>query len=179
MSALREAGLYRENLPHTSDFEMWMRLAVHHDVGRVNGPFQGFYREHASSMSRTVHGGVFTDVSERLRALDSVLSEYTAMLPDASRMSDVAHRAIAREALSHAISAFARGITEQEPVDDYMALASKTWHNADRLREWRVVSRLNSAEKITLPGRTSLTVGEALRNLRYRLLWRRWNWTGV
>ena len=50
-------------LPHTSDLHLWMQLAALGDVGRVNGPAQGYYREHEDSMQRTVNAGRFFDLS--------------------------------------------------------------------------------------------------------------------
>jgi glycosyltransferase involved in cell wall biosynthesis len=179
LSALRETGPYREKLLHTSDFEMWMRLAARYDVGRLNGAYQGFKREHSTSMSRTVNGGLLFDITERVRAIDSLFSEYSAVLPDAKQMSDEAHHTLAREALGHVISAYARGVADQEPVEDYIALALSVWTNADRLRDWRVVSRLRGSKQIPLLLHPSLTVREALRDLKYRLRWYQWKWSGV
>lgn len=180
LAALREVGPYREELPHTSDFEMWMRLATRYDVGRINGQYQGFYREHTASMSRTVNAGPLFDVSQRARAFDILIAECSTLLPDASGMSDIAHRALAREALDHAISLYSRRVTDQGSLDDYAALASGIWNKADRLREWRVVSRLSDAEKISHHERNpSLIARDVLRDFRYRLQWWRWRWSGV
>jgi hypothetical protein len=179
LSALREVGPYDKKLPHTSDFEMWMRLAAHYDVGRVNGAYQGFYREHPASMSRTIHHGLLTDVSERARAVDTLLSECSTLLPEVNRMSDIAHRALAREALSHAISTYTTGAVDQGSIDDYLALALKIWPDAERLRDWRLACHLNSADTLTFWRRLSLAGRETLRDLRWRLRWRRWRWSGT
>jgi hypothetical protein len=179
MSALREAGIYHEELPHTSDFEMWLRLAARYDVGRINGAYQGFKREHAASMSRTVNAGLLTDVTERVRAVDSFLAECSSLLPDARPMSERAHRALAREALGHAVSAFARGAADAEPVDGYVALARSVWPDADRLRDWRLVQRLRGQGKAGLTQVPQLRAHETLRDLKYRLQWRRWKWSGT
>jgi len=178
LSALREVGPYREELPHTSDFEMWMRLATRYDVGRINGSYQGWYRKHSASMSRTVNGGLLTDASERARAFDSLISECSEFLPDASLMSDMAYRAIARQTLSHAISLCTRGVSNQGSLDEYAALALKIYNGADSLREWRLMSRLNRMNEIS-ERNLSLMAREELRNFRHRLQWWRWWWSGV
>jgi glycosyltransferase involved in cell wall biosynthesis len=179
LSALRQVGPYCANLPHTSDFEMWMRLATRYDVGRVNGAYQGYYREHSASMSHTVNGGLLTDVTERIRAIDSLLSEYSEFVPDVKRMRDIAHRTLAREALSHAISACAQGPVNQEEVDDYVTLALNTWHNADKLGAFRYIRRLGNLENINPSSHPSLRAHEVLRDVKYRLIWRRWRWSGT
>ena len=179
LSALRRAGLYHQELPHTSDFEMWMRMAARGDVGRVNGACQGIKREHPASMSRTVNAGLLTDITERARAVDSFLDECAPLLPGAAAMAGRAHRAIAREALGHAVSAYARGASDTEPVDRYVALARSIWPDADGLRDWRLVQRLRSEDKATLTANPQLRAREVLRDLRSRWQWRRWKWSGT
>jgi hypothetical protein len=179
LSALRNAGPYREELPHTSDFEMWLRLAARCDVGRINGAYQGFKREHPASMSRTVNAGLLRDITERARAVDSFLADSSALLPDARQTSDRAHRALAREALEHAISAHARGTAGTEPVDGYVALARSVWPEASRLPDWRLVSRLRAREQPARARSAQLRGREAIRDIKNRLLWKRWKWTGT
>ena len=59
---LRRALPIRAELPHTSDMHLWMQLAAMGDVGRINGPAQGYYRVHDASMQRTVNAGTFFDL---------------------------------------------------------------------------------------------------------------------
>ena len=179
LSALRRAGIYHPELPHTSDFEMWMRLAARGDVGRVNGAYQGVKREHPASMSRTVNAGLLTDITERARAVDSFLDECAPLLPGAAAMAGRAHRAIAREALGHAVSAYARGAPDTEPVDGYVALARSIWPDAEGLRDWRLVQRLRYQDKATLTAHPQLRAREVLRDLGSRAQWRRWKWSGT
>ena len=178
-SVVREAGAYRADLPHAADFEMWMRAAKVSDVGYLGGVDQAYYRVHPASMSHTVNRSLLTDMSQRILAFENILSECAEILPNVDQMSDMAHRAIAREALSHVIDAYARGSAECEPVDEYAALALKVWPTAGGLREWRAVSHLSSAANISSRQRRSLMAHMAVSDLRYRLLWRRWRWTGV
>jgi GT2 family glycosyltransferase len=178
-SALREAGPYREQLPHTSDFEMWLRLAARYDVGRVNGAYQGFKRVHGANMSTTVNGGLLTDITGRLRAIDSLFAEYARVLPEAARMSEQSHQTLAREALEHAIHAYARGVAAQEPVDDYLALADRVWGGTERLRAWRLASRLHAAKGVPQHLYPSVLARETLRDLRYRARWYQWKWSGM
>jgi hypothetical protein len=157
-----------------------MRRATRYDVGRINGSYQAYYREHSASMSRTVNGGLLTDVSERARAFDSLLAECSTLLSDASLMSDMAHRAIAREALRHAISVHTRRLAGQGSVDDYAELALNIWNGADSLREWRIAGRLSDMEKASrYELNASLMAREVLRDVKHRLQWWRWRWSGI
>lgn len=180
LSALREVGPYREELTRTSDFEMWMRLATRYDVGRMNGEYQGIYREHSVSMSRTIHRSPFIDASQRARAFDILLSECSERLPGASGLSYAAYRAVARDALREAISLYTRRATDQGSLDDYAALALTIWDNSETLPEWRIINRLRKTEERS--GHEldpSLMAHEALRLVRRRLRFWRWRWTGV
>jgi hypothetical protein len=179
LSALRKTGPYRPELPHTSDFEMWMRLAARYDVGRVNGAYQGFKREHPASMSRTVNAGLLRDITGRARAVDSFFADCSPLLADARRMSDRAHRALAREALGHALSAYARGAADTEPVGEYAALARDLCRDAGTMAEWRLVSQLRRAQRAGPAMSVRLRAREALRDAQSRLLWRRWKWSGT
>jgi glycosyltransferase involved in cell wall biosynthesis len=179
MSALREVGPYREEFPRTFDMEMWMRLATRYDVGRINGEYQGIYREHSASMSRTIHRSPLIDASQRALALDSIVSECSA-LSDASDLSDAAHRAVARDLLRQAISLYARRVTDQGSLDDYEALALEIWDSADKLPEWRVVDRLRNSEKRSQHElNPALMAREVRRGVRRRLRFWRWRWTGI
>jgi hypothetical protein len=178
-AALREAGPYTEALPHTSDFEMWMRLSARHDVGRVNGPHQGCYREHAASMSQTVHGGVLTDIEQRLRAFDRFFTEHEAILPQAAALRERAHRTLAREALGYALSAYARRVAEQEPIDGYLACALAAWPGVKETRDWHTLCRIHDMDATQSRWDPSLVAREAMRTLRFKVKWRRWRWSGV
>jgi glycosyltransferase involved in cell wall biosynthesis len=180
LSSLREVGPYREDLPRTSDFEMWMRLASRYDVGRMNGDYQGIYREHAVSMSRTVHRSPLIDAEQRVRAFDLLFSEISSHLPQAGVMSDAAHRAVARDVLREGISIYTRQVRDQGSLDEYAKLAMDVWDSADTLPEWRVVNRLKMAEKKSRPDlNPSLMTREALRVYRRRMRFWQWRWTGV
>ena len=59
-SAVREVSPVPVELAHTSDLHTWLRLASRGEVGRVNGPVQGYYRVHEASMQNTIHSGVLS-----------------------------------------------------------------------------------------------------------------------
>jgi len=138
-SAIREAGPYDVDLPHTSDLAMWLRLATTTDVGHIDGAIQGLYRVHLGSMQRTANAGKVVDLRGRLAAFDSVLGEQSRSLqPDLLR---TAHLRLAAEALDAACRAFDRGKTRTEPVEDYVAFAMEASPEAQSLPEWRRLLR--------------------------------------
>jgi len=180
-SVLHEIGYYRADLPHSADFEMWMRAATASDVGYVGGADQAYYRIHANNMHHSFFD-VLADISERLRCFDTIFSERSGLLANPGPMHDTAHQTLAREAQGLAISAYARGIIAQEPVDDYASFALKAWPDITRTRGWRTLSRLRQAGGRGRPGHgrdPSLMAGEALRRLRWSARWWRQRWAGV
>jgi hypothetical protein len=177
-SVLREIGEYHAHLPHAADFEMWMRAATVSDIGYVGGADQAYYRIHADNMHHSAFN-VLADLSERLRSFDTIVSERSGLLVDPGSMRDAAHRALSREALGHAVSAYARGVADREPVDDYAAFALKTWPEARHLGEWRTLCRLRETRDSRRRRDPALITREAVRNVRYSLRWWRRRWAGV
>jgi glycosyltransferase involved in cell wall biosynthesis len=82
-------GRYNPDLPHTSDYEMWMRCALHGDVGFVHA-IQGYYRVHGAAMSAQFHADFTRDLVQRHRAVATVVGG--ALLPNADRLLDMSRR---------------------------------------------------------------------------------------
>lgn len=177
-NVLHEIGGYRADLPHTADFELWMRAATVSDVGFVGGADQAYYRIHQNNMHHTTFN-VLADVSERLRSFDVLFAERSSLLKNPNAMRDVAHRTLAREALDHAISAYARQVADREPVDGYAEFALTAWPDARHLAEWRTLCRLRGISDAWSRRDPSLITREEIRKLRYALRWWRGRWVGV
>jgi hypothetical protein len=177
--ALREAGPYNEDLPFTYDFEMWLRLAARWDVGRINGAHQGFYRVHDGSQTQSVYAGVLTDIRERRRAFESFFDDPACPLPDAPALRRIALRGLARESLGYAISAYARGAAGTEPIEEYGQLALAVHPGTRGLREWRALQKRLAAGPAASRQNPVFQARERVRELRFRLRWRRWRWSGV
>lgn len=176
-SVLREIGGYRADLPHSGDFEKWMRTATVSDVGYVAGADQAYYRFHANNMHNSTN--LLADLSQRLHAFDALFAEDPESLTNANSMYNAACRTLAREALGHAISAYARGITDREPVDDYVEFALKVWPDARNLGAWRTLQRLHRVGNARPRRNPSLIMHETMRHLSYSMRWWRWRWAGV
>ena len=141
---LKRAMPVRTELPHTFDMHLWMQLAAMGDVARINGPAQGYYREHPDSLQRTVNAGTFFDLSSRRAAFDAVFAGVAGDLADAEQLHDLARRTLAGNALDRACRAYDRGRTQQDPVEEYIAFAFDTWRRARELPEWASLERRRS-----------------------------------
>lgn len=140
-STVRMAGPYDAALPHTSDLAMWLRLATIADVGRVDGPIQGFYRVHPGSMQRTVNAGKVRDLQARRAAFEAVLVDAGSGVPGAARMLQTVRARLAGEALDEACRIFDRGLGPDEPLDEYVGFATATSTEARALASWRALQR--------------------------------------
>ncbi|MGA9860218.1 MAG: glycosyltransferase family A protein [Solirubrobacteraceae bacterium] len=140
-ASLRGALPIRTDLPHTSDMHLWMQLASIGDVARINGPAQGYYREHDASMQRTVNSGTAFDLRARRAAFDAAFAGVAGTLPRARELRDLASRTIAGNALDRACRAYDRGRTDEAPIDEYITLALETWPDARDLPEWEALDR--------------------------------------
>lgn len=136
-SALREAGDYNVALPHTSDLEMWLRLALISDVGRINGVDQGYYRVHPDSMQRTVNAGPLSDLVGRREAFLSTFAAAGDRLPDAAVLQNTIRQRIASQALDYACWTYDRDRVEPGLEDELIEFAVSTYPNAAALPEWR------------------------------------------
>lgn len=134
----------RSELPHTFDLHLWMQLACTGDVGRINGPVQGYYRVHDASLQRTIHAGVLFDLRARRDAFDSVFAAEAGALPGAAELHDTARRTLAAAALDRACSDLDRGRSGVDPIDEVVAFALETWPAARQLPEWAALERRKS-----------------------------------
>jgi glycosyltransferase involved in cell wall biosynthesis len=133
--ALAETDLYDPRLPHSGDFDMWLRTAARWDVGRVNGPVQAHYRVHESNMHLTAYAGWLTDLSERRRTFQVLFDERAAGDPRVQRLRPVAARALAREAARRARLATYDG--SRDEAEAYLGFAAQTHPSLSLAPAWR------------------------------------------
>jgi glycosyltransferase involved in cell wall biosynthesis len=111
---LHETGGYREDMPHTGDLEMWLRLAAHGTVGIVDAT-QAVYRRHDANMSSAYARDYgMGDLQQRRDAFDAFLAHALAfdVMPGARLLHGRLRRALAREAVGQASQAFSDGVPE-------------------------------------------------------------------
>jgi hypothetical protein len=140
-SLLERIGYYDARLPHTFDFEMWMRIASVSDVAHIEGAVQGLYRVHPGSFQRTIHAGSLVDLRGRLDAFDIVFEGAAGRQPEAGSLHARARERIARQALDVACHAFDRGRSDSEPIEQLVSLALEAMPAAPELPEWRALAR--------------------------------------
>lgn len=178
-SALHEAGKYRAEFGHAPDFDMWLRLATVADVGRINGAHQGYYRVHPASWQRTMSDFYLRDMEQRRAIFASLFRESAGLVPDADRLSLLARRAIANNALDRACRAFDEGTAAQEPVDGYVELALDLYPDATKLQRWHMLQRRRAVGPSRGPNSPVAQVKRLQRDIGDRLRYRRWRWSGV
>ena len=178
-AVLRQAGKYKTDLGHAPDFEMWLRLATIADVGRVNGAHQGYYRLHPESWQRTMSDFYLRDMERHRQIFAGLFREHGRELPDAERLSRMARRAIANNAIERACRAYDEGSADQEPIDGYIALALDVYPEVTKQRGWRLLQRRRETGAERAAHVTAARVKRVQRDLEDRVRWRRWRWAGV
>jgi glycosyltransferase involved in cell wall biosynthesis len=178
-SALHEAGKYKAEFGHAPDFDMWLRLATVADVGRINGAHQGYYRVHPASWQRTMNDFYLRDMEQQRAIFASLFREAAGSLPDADRLSRLARRAIANNALDRACRAFDEGTADTEPVDGYVALALEIYPEATKLQRWHMLERRRALGAPRAANAPAARVKRLQRDVGDRLRYRRWRWSGV
>ena len=129
-----QVGGYNPDLYHTSDVEMWMRLASCADVGFVHAD-QAYKRMHDGMMSN--ENDDLMHLRQRRAAYESVVKTYGDVLPNSAGLSEMVHRELAKEALWDAARAYDRRKTNTVPVEKLEAFAFDCWPGAASLGTYR------------------------------------------
>jgi hypothetical protein len=170
-------GGYDPGCHHTSDLNMWLRIAAVADVAYIRGVPQAIYRVHAGSMWRSQEGPM-ADLRERWAAFDSFFAACASKLDEPDRLRGLAGRTLARQALWRASRAVDRG-AEDGLVEELTDFALDVYPDASRLREWRGLAlrrRIGAGRSLgSLP---FLATGVAHR-LRHHANWMRLRYKGI
>jgi hypothetical protein len=141
----KQLGGYRLALPHSGDFEMWLRLAAYSAVG-VSEAYHAVYRRHTANMSLSyTNGSYLLDVQQRKDAFDVFINACRDILPNAEDIYQRFSRLLACEAIALASGAFNEG--ETKVSEQLSALALHLCPQVKRSAEWtklickRVVGR--------------------------------------
>jgi len=177
-SALRQAGFYNLKLPHTSDLEMWLRLAAIAPVGRINRADQGYYRVHQGSMQRTVNSGLMKDFIGRRDAFLSALSAVGDQVHLAPALERSVRKELAAQALDCCCRAFDRERVDAVPMLELTEFAFATYPASATLPEWKGLERRRrqGVRSKWSPGSLVLS---ATRRIREEFAHFRWVRTGV
>ncbi|MDQ3405875.1 MAG: glycosyltransferase [Actinomycetota bacterium] len=175
----QELGGYDPNLPHAGDIEMWMRFALHADVGYLRGVDQAYYRQHGSNMSSAYYASIVPDLRQRLAAFQSITTRADGVLADREDLEIRVRRRLAGDALLRAGRAYDKGRTEIEPVAELIQFARDTVENLDSLPEWhtlRLRERLGARRARAL---APLVLTAPARRIRQHARELRWRHHGV
>ena len=173
----RAAGGYDPGCFHTSDLNLWLRIAAIADVAHIRGVPQAIYRIHPGSMLRSQEGPL-VDLNERRVAFESFFAASGSHVAHVEDLRAMVGRALARQALWQASRSVDRGATDGI-VDGLVEFALDVYPGTRQLREWR---GLRTRQRIGA-GRSLIFVpfiatGVAHR-LDHHLDQMRWRYTGV
>ena len=151
-TALDDAGLFTPAIGVSStDWEMWLRLALRGAVAYVAEP-AARYRQHPNSISRSTSAS-----GERLRCnvrvIKRILRAEAERIPDSIAAADTAHAALAAKALLHAGDAYTSGDVPE--AMDAAAVAQELWP-ATSARELRAAMRRRDVVAARALTRTAL-----------------------
>jgi hypothetical protein len=175
---LRTVGEFNPKLPHTSDVEMWLRLAMVSDVGRINGVDQGYYRVHPNSMQRTVNAGIMTDLVGRRDAFASAFSLAGERVRDSPALQSTVRRKLAAEALDGACRAHDRDRVDPDIEKKLVEFAFATDPAAGTSPEWKRLQKRRNRGRRSRWAPGSL-MAAAVRRSREEIAYLRWLRTGV
>ncbi|WP_244610600.1 glycosyltransferase family 2 protein [Microvirga pakistanensis] len=107
-SAQKQAGHYRPELPHSDDYDVWLRLACRGRVAETDA-FQAILRMHGSNRSTLLAQVHVWHLVHTEMAIDCFFANDGAALPGASNLLHMARRSLAERAYWSAVSNLARG----------------------------------------------------------------------
>jgi len=138
-SVLSQAGGFREDLPHSGDFELWMRLALYGDVGYIEGPHQACYRDHDLGMHRRDFNTALADFTEVRKAFDVLFENHGGRIPNFEGLNNVAKRKLSGRALMAACKELDRDPPNTAAAAALQEFAVATCGDVRELPEWRVL----------------------------------------
>lgn len=166
----QKVGGYNQKMLHTSDLEMWLKLALHGDVGFVAGADQGVFRVHEANMSSEYYDNDLglADLQMRRLTFTEILDNHSDQLPDEAALDRSYRRRLAKEALMRAGRAYDRGAGDTEPVRELVAFARSTCTDVTRLPEWHTLGLRAAMGPRIAPKFSPLVLTAAGRALRAR-----------
>jgi glycosyl transferase family 2 len=172
-------GGYRADLPNAADLEMWMRFAIHSDIGYVVGADQAYYRVHPSSMQRTHFTDPVTIFAEHARMFEGFFAQYGDVITGRQALEQLPFRSIARETLWRASRSLDAGAAADR-IQEFIALAVQYYPQATTLPEYRALKRRMQAGPAMRRVFVPATLARGLRRRVGDRLWRRrWARHGV
>lgn len=107
-SAQKQAGHYREELPHSDDYDVWLRLALQGNVAELDC-IQAGIRSHDSNRSGALRAQHIRHILHTSAAAECFFTHEGAAMPGAERLHALARRGLAERAYWSGISHLMRG----------------------------------------------------------------------
>jgi hypothetical protein len=131
-SVHRVIGMYRPELPHSGDTEIWLRMAAFADVAVVDAD-QAFRRLHQHNMSLSY--SPLARLEEQRKAFDTHFESARDPNPRIAALQAVAHGTIAESAFWQAARAFEE--QDDRRCDEFLAFAASLAPAIEQSRHWR------------------------------------------
>jgi glycosyltransferase involved in cell wall biosynthesis len=176
-SVQRQVGDYDPACYHTSDLNMWLRIAAVADVAYVRGAVQAMYRIHADSMLRS-DADPMVDLRERLNGFERFFAGAGSAVEGRAGMERTVRRTLARQALWQASRAYDRDELDgpgAAPVAELVEFALETCPEARHLREWaglRLRRKLGGGRSLLFVPFLATGAGHRVRGHLGQLRWR-------
>jgi glycosyltransferase involved in cell wall biosynthesis len=152
-STLARAGRLDPACPHTSDLNMWLRIAAQADVAFLPGKTLALYRQHDMNHSHAYEGSALATIEQKWAAFSAFL-DTVADRPEQPRWNATIRRNLAREARYRASRVYVRpdgaGAEESQQLLDLAARLDPSRSN-DHSLSWRVRRKLGPDRSRTFP----------------------------
>lgn len=180
-SVQHRVGGHNADIPHTADFEIWMRFALQADVGFVANQHQGYSRVHGSNMStpyETADSGVRA-LRERMAAILSVLGQAGDRLPDVADLERRMRRRLATDAIVKVSRSYDKGRVDDRLCKELIDFATEAAGDVTALPAWQFLRLRQHLGPRIVPALRPLVVTAAVRRVRQRLRDRKQQLSGV
>ena len=107
-SVQKRAGHYRTELPHSDDYELWLRLALHGSVAELDC-IQAGIRVHDENRSSEIWARQIRHIENTADAAESFFAHEGGAMPGAKALHRLARQGLAERAYWSAISHLLRG----------------------------------------------------------------------
>ena len=136
-----EVGELNHDIPHTADFEKWMRFALRADVAYLAGVDQGYSRIHGRNFSSSYEAdraGVAT-LRQVLAASVSVLQRSEGVIQNRHRTERGIRRRLATRALVRAGRAYDHDRVDERTIAELVAFAQDAVGDPRTLAAWHTL----------------------------------------
>jgi hypothetical protein len=152
-STLAVAGRLDPACPHTSDLNMWLRMASYADVAYLPGQTLAMFRQHETNHSNAYEGSALSTIEQKWVAFSAFLDTVTDR-PERARWDTMVRRTLAREARYSAsrvyVKAKGAGPEESQRLLDLAAVLDPSKPSGESL-SWRVRRSLGPERSRTFP----------------------------